>query len=144
MMPYSLNGSYPDDSCQILWEDGERVFCRGWRPGDDGNPRTVLVVLPAAERPSPSSVDRFAHEFGLKDELDGAWAVRPLEVVRDGGRTMLVLEDPDGEPLDRRLGTPMELGSFLHLAIGIAKAVGKVHERDLVHKDIRPANIVVN
>ena len=37
----------------------------------------------------------------LKDELDGAWAARPLELIREGGRTMLVLEDPGGEPLDR-------------------------------------------
>jgi hypothetical protein len=65
----------------------------------------VLVVLPAAERPSPSSLDRLAHEYRLKDELDGAWAVQPLELVRDGGRTMLVLEDPGG-----LLGAPMELG----------------------------------
>ena len=36
MMPYSLNGAYPDDSCQVLWEDGDRVFRRGWRLGDDG------------------------------------------------------------------------------------------------------------
>ena len=80
----------------------------------------------------------------LKDELDGAWAVRPLELVREGGRTMLVLEDPGGEPLDRPLGAPMEVGRFLRLAIGIAVALGKLHQRGLVHKDIKPANIVVN
>src|SRR5258708_4241243 len=57
MMPSSLDGVYPDGSCQVLWEDGERVFCRGWRLGDDGNRNVVLVVLPAAEHPSPSSLD---------------------------------------------------------------------------------------
>src|ERR1700730_13465927 len=100
MMPSSPDGVYPDGSYQVLWEDGERVFCRGWRLGEDGNRNAVLVVLPAAEHPSPASFDRFAHEYELKDELDGAWAVRPLELVRDGGRTMLVLEDPGGAPLD--------------------------------------------
>jgi serine/threonine protein kinase len=143
-MPFSPNGEYPDGSRQVAWEDGERVFCRGWRLGNNGKPRVVLVVLPAAEHPSPSSLDRLAHEYGLKDELDGAWAVQPLELVRDGDRTMLVLEDPGVEPLDRLLGEPMEMRSFLRLAIGIAKAVGKVHGRDLVHKDIKPANILIN
>ena len=108
-----------------MWEDGERVFCRGWRLGDDGNRSAVLVVLPAAEHPSPIILDRLAHEYGLKDELDGAWAVRPLELMREGGRTMLVLEDPGGEPLDRLLGAPMEVERFLRLAIGIAAALGK-------------------
>ena len=144
MMRSSLNGVYPDGSRQVLWEDGERVFCRGWRLGDDGNPSAVLVVLPAGERPSPSSLDRLAHEYGLKDELDGAWAVQPLELVHDGGRTMLVLEDPGGKPLDRLHGVAMEVGNFLRLAVSIASALGKVHQRGLLHKDIKPANILVN
>src|ERR1700741_505631 len=139
-MSHSLNAVYPDGSCQVSWEDSERVFCRGWCLGDDGNRRAVLFVLPAVERPSPSSLDRLAHEYGLKDELDGAWAVQPLELVRDGGRTMLVLKDPGVEPLDRLLGEPMEVWSFLRLATGIASAVGKLHQRGLLHKDIKPAN----
>jgi len=117
MMPYSLNGACPDDSCQVLWEDGERVFCRRWRLGDDGERNAVLVVFPAAEHPSPLILDRLAHEYGLRDELREARAVRPLDLVRDGGRTMLVLEDPGGEPLDRLLGVPMEVGSFLRLVL---------------------------
>ncbi|TMJ29101.1 MAG: serine/threonine-protein kinase PknK, partial [Alphaproteobacteria bacterium] len=144
MMRSSLNGVYPDGSRQVLWEDGERVFCRGWRLGDDGNPSAVLVVLPAGEHPSPTSLDRLAHEYGLKDELDGAWAVQPLELVHDGGRTMLVLEDPGGKPLDRLHGVAMEVGNFLRLAVSIASALGKVHQRGLLHKDIKPANILVN
>ncbi len=143
-MPYALSGVYSDNRFRVLTEDGERVFCRGSRLGDDGNRSAVLVVLPAAEHPSPSSLDRLAHEYRLKDELDGAWALLPLEFVREGGRAMLVLEDPGGEPLDRSLGAPMDVGRFLRLAIGIAVALGKLHQRGLVHKDIKPANVVVN
>jgi serine/threonine protein kinase len=55
-----------------------------------------------------------------------------------------VLEDPGGEPLDNLLGGPMELGSFLCFAVCIAKAVSEVHGRDLVHKNIKPSNILVN
>jgi serine/threonine protein kinase len=126
-----------------LWEDGERVFCRGWRLGLDGNRVPVLAVLLAAEHPPPASLARLAHEYELRDELDGAWAVRPLELGRERGQTMLVLEDPGGEPLESRL-CGMEVGNFLHLATGIAAALSKVHRRGLVHKDIKPANILVN
>ena len=100
----------------------------------------MLAVLPAAEHPTPASLDRLAHEYGLKDELDAAWMVQPLELVRDRGRAMLVLEDPDSE----LVGASLELGRFLHLAIGITSALGKAHRHGLVHKDIKPANILVN
>ncbi|MEA2916317.1 MAG: hypothetical protein QOJ15_8398 [Bradyrhizobium sp.] len=99
---------------------------------------------PAAEHPKPATLDRLAHEYELKDELDGAWAVRPLELVREGGRIMLVLEDTGSEPLDRLLGPPVEVRSFLRLAIAVAAALTQVHRRGLVHKDIKPANILVN
>ncbi len=67
-----------------------------------------------------------------------------LELVRERGRSLLVLEDPGGEPLDRLLGQPMTLESFLRLAIGIATALAEVHRRGLIHKDIKPANVLVD
>src|SRR6516162_1424165 len=144
MVLHSQNVAYSDDSSQVLWRDGERVFHRGWRLNDDGKRRAVLLVAPAADHPSRSYLDRLAHEYELKDELDRAWAVRPLELVGDSGRTMLVLEDEGGEPVDRLLGVPMKVGSFLGLAIAVTSAVGKLHQRGLVHKDIKPANILLN
>ena len=104
----------------------------------------MLIVLPAAEHPSRSSVDRLVHEYELKDELDATWAAQPLELVRHTGRTMLVLEDAGGEPLERLLGVPMEVGRFLRLATNVALALGKLHQRGLIHKDIKPTNILVN
>jgi PAS domain S-box-containing protein len=123
---------------------GEAIVCREWRLGEDGHGIAVLVVRPIAEHPSPSILERLTHEYELRDELDGKWAVKPLELVRDGGRAVLVLEDAGGEPLERLLGTPMAVARFLCLAIGIAAALGKLHARGLVHKDIKPANILVN
>src|SRR5882757_11052057 len=68
----------------------------------------------------------------------------PRELIREGGRTMLVLEDPGGEPLERLLGVPFEMDLFVRLAIDISVAVGRLHRRGLLHKDIKPANIMVN
>ena len=144
MVQQSLNVAYSDGSSQVLWEDGERVFSRGWRLDDNGNRLAVLLVAPAADHPSRSRLDRLTHEYELKDELDGAWAVRPLALMRDAGRTVLVLDDPGGEPLDRLLGGPMEVGRFLRLAIAVTSALGKLHQRGLIHKDIKPANILVD
>src|SRR5882762_3152815 len=130
MNPSSWFGADGDSRLQVLWEDGERVFCRG-ESRVDGCRADVLVVVPAAEHPTPAALDRLAREYGLKDELDGAWAVRPLELVREHGRIMLVLEDTRSEPLDRLLGVPMEVGSFLRIAIAVAGALTQVHRRGL-------------
>ena len=138
---FSVNGI---GGLEVLSEDGGIAFCRGRRQGTFGGPDAVLFMLPASEQPTPATVVRLAHEYSFKHELDGAWAVRPLELVRDRGRTILVLDDPGGELLSRHLGTPMEVRRFLHLAIGATAALGQVHQCGLIHKDIKPANILVN
>src|SRR5580704_15979981 len=112
----------PHDRSRVFWEDGERVFRRSLRPDDSGSQRAALIVIPAAEHPTRSCLDRLTHEYELRNELDESWAVRPLELVRDAGPTTLVLEDADGEPLDRLLGAPMEPGRFFRMTIGIAVA----------------------
>ncbi len=55
-----------------------------------------------------------------------------------------MLEDPGGDPLDRLLGRPLEVTEFLRIAIPLAVALRRVHERGLIHKDIKPANVLVD
>ncbi|MDR3379649.1 trifunctional serine/threonine-protein kinase/ATP-binding protein/sensor histidine kinase [Cupriavidus basilensis] len=132
-----------DARARILWKDGDRVLGR-WIIELDGRQTPVLAVWPATERPTSSNLSRLTHEYGLKEELDGTWAARPLALVRESGRTALLLEDPGGEPLAGMLGSPMELSRFLRLAIGIAAALSQLHRRRLIHKDLKPAHILVN
>jgi PAS domain S-box-containing protein len=133
-----------DDGPEVLWNDGERVFCRQRRLNADGKLDSVLIVTFTADHPTPAGLDQFAHEYALRDELDSTWAVRPLELTRDRGRTLLILEDSGGEPLEKLLDTPMEPGRFLRLAFAIAGALTQLHRRGLIHKDVKPANILVN
>ena len=83
------------------------------------------------------------HEHSLWAELDPAWAVLPIELTQHEGRTVLVLEDPGGEPLAQLVGTPMEMGQFLRVAIGLSVAIRQLHGRGLIHKDLKPANIMI-
>ena len=128
---------------QILWDEGKEILSRGRRAAENGASVTVLVVMAASERLTPSGLP-LTREFELRDDLDAAWAARPLELIREGGRTVLLLEDPGGEPLARHVGTPLEIASFLRVAIRVAAALGKAHHRGLVHRDLKPANILIN
>jgi serine/threonine protein kinase len=96
------------------------------------------------EHSVPGILERLEHEYSLRDELDSDWAARPLTLVRREGRTMLILEDVGGEPLDRLLGQPMELDRFLRFAVGLATALGELHQQGLIHKEIKPTNILVD
>jgi predicted ATPase len=124
-----------------LREDGELVLYRG-QTNDDPTP--VLLLTSSALRPTPSSLGRIEHEYSLRAELDPAMAVQPVALTRSEGRTILVLKDPGGEPLERILGQPLGLKKFLHIAIRLAAALGEVHARGLIHRDIKPANVLLD
>ncbi len=133
-----------DYTLDTLHSHGEFVLCRGRpRTGSNPHPPSVLVLMLRSEQPRPESVRMLEHEYSLRVELDPAWAVLPVELTQRGGRTVLVLEDPGGEPLDQLVGTPMELGQFLRVAIGLSAAVRQLHGRGLIHKDLKPANVLI-
>src|SRR4051812_23801647 len=91
----------------LLVSHGELTLARCHDP--EGRP--VLVRTPRAERPSVACLRQLGHEGKLAGEIDPAWGVRPLALDRvdvgSGGRSLLVLADPGGEPLARRLGAPL-------------------------------------
>src|SRR5713101_3742489 len=130
---------------ETLRRDGEFILYRGHhRRQTDASPPSILAMTPILERPALASLTRMEHEYSLKGELDPEWAVRPLALASHEGRTMLVLTDPGGEPLDRLIGNPMELPQFLRAAVGLSAALIHMHRLGLVHKDLKPANILVN
>ena len=102
----------------------------------------VLTVATAAREPSATALAQLQHAYALRHELDSAWAVRPLSLARDEARLTLVLEDPGGQPVDQLSSRPLAVGEFLRVAVGLAKALGGLHRQGLIHKDIKPANLL--
>src|ERR1700675_4556292 len=119
-----------------------------YRARQHANPSPVLAIALFAEQPSPQTLRRLEHEYSLAAELDPAWAAKPLALTRHEGRTILVLKDPGGEPLDqvleRHQGQPLGLTRFLSVAISLTSALGQVHRHGLIHKDIKPGNVLVD
>jgi len=124
---------------ETLRADQEFVLFRLMR--DDG---PVLVLATAWEQPAPETLGRLEHAYSLREVLDPAWTVRPLELVHFDGRPALLFEDPGGELLERLLGQPMELPQFLRIAINVSVALGSLHARGIIHRDVKPANILVD
>src|SRR3984957_14553300 len=123
--------------------DEEFVLYRGEHSNQSGAP-PVFLLAPASTQPASETLRKIEYEYSLRDELDSAWAVRPLALSERGGQMTLVLEDPGGETLDRLLPGPVEMTRFLRFAVGTAAALSGLHDKELMHKDVKPANVLVN
>ena len=128
---------------EALRRDEEFVLYRGDHSDLPGSP-SVLFLAPASMQPALATIKKLEYEYSLRDELDPAWAVRPLALSEQRGQMTLVLEDRGGETLDRLLPGPMELTQFLRFAVGIATALGGLHEKGLIHKNVKPPNVLLN
>jgi PAS domain S-box-containing protein len=126
---------------EALWKDEESILYRG--RSEDALVK-VLVLSPVLEYPTPESLKRLEHAYSLREELDPRWAARPIVMARHWDRMVLVSEDPGGLPLDRLLGQPLNVKFSLRLAISLSAAIGNLHQRGVIHKDIKPANVLVN
>lgn len=138
-----FGAGWEDDSTEVLWQDGSRAFCRIRGHDARAERHAFLPMSSGSEQPTLDSVNRLTHEYELLPYLDSAWALRPRELVRERGQTMLVVEYSGGEPLDRLVREPMETGRFLRTAVSLAGAVGQLHRAGLVHKDLKPAHVLV-
>src|SRR5215475_1184936 len=110
------------DPLQVLWEDGERVFCKVSRDGAGSDRYAIMPASSPADPPTPESIARLTHEYELRDYLDSAWALRPVELVLDRGRTMMFVEYAGGERLDALIGTSFDIERFLRLALALTAA----------------------
>jgi PAS domain S-box-containing protein len=127
---------------QLLREDEEFIFYRG-RPRKRGVP-SVLLLVPASRQPAIETLEKMKHEYWLRSELDTTCAVRPRDLSQYNENTVLVLEDPGGEPLHRLIQGPMDIKQFLRFAIGLTTAISKLHARELIHKDLKPSNVLID
>src|SRR6266850_8087067 len=102
---------WSSDRLETLLEDCEFVLYQSGA-ANTTPARSALVVMPRSEHPRPQAVRMLENEHSLRDELDPAWALRSTALTTLEGRTALVLDDPGGELLIQRAGTPMDVAEI--------------------------------
>ena len=78
-----FGAGWEDDSLEVLWQDAGRVFCSLRRDDMEGETHAFIPITSGAEHPTLESASRLTHEYELQRYLDSAWALRPLELVRE-------------------------------------------------------------
>lgn len=114
---------------------------------DEAYPTPVLLKVLNADYPTLQQVVQFNREYELTKGLN----IRGIRKAYTKGKTanqrqhVLVLEYKKGEPLKHLLkDTTISSQLFLELAISLVQTLGKIHQNNIIHKDINPNNILVD
>ncbi|WP_437980215.1 AAA family ATPase [Sorangium sp. So ce117] len=138
----------PDSSryrvLEVLHQGVDTILYRARRE-EDGRP-VVLKVL-RRDHASPRALGRLRHELEVASALDTAAISKPYAIESFNDQAALVLEDFGGRSLDQLLDgpmRPMSIERFLPLAVRLTAALTELHRRHVIHKDIKPQNLLCN
>jgi len=124
---------------------GRGGSARVFRAVDRKSGETVaLKVLLPSLTSDRIAVQRFVRESKLLIELQHQAIVRGLRVAREGETIFCAMQLVAGECLQDRLGRGDVLGEeeALRIVVQVAGALGYLHGRGLVHRDVKPGNIM--
>lgn len=125
-----------------LYESDTSVVYRAIREGDN---LPVIIKMLNKEYPSIGEINRFSHEFKILRGFDSEGIIRVHGLEKHQNTRVMVLEDFGGESLARILpARPPDMKTFLALAIKITGILGTIHQRNIIHKDLNPNNILWN
>jgi serine/threonine protein kinase len=102
------------------------------------------VALKCLSLDTQDALVRFEREAQSLRGVQHPNIVRYVDHGRDGAVTWLAMEYVAGEPLRARMArTGLAVDEALSVARQVASALGALHQRDMVHRDVKPSNIMV-
>ncbi|MDF1664050.1 MAG: protein kinase [Planctomycetota bacterium] len=111
---------------------------------DDGRQVALKVLAPRLSE-NRTSIARFLREIKLLSDITSPQVVRVFDHGYDGGRYFLAMEAVEGQSLDRKVvhSGPLEEELSASIFMQVAEALAALSDHDLVHRDVKPANILV-
>ena len=126
----------------------------------------VILKVLNTDCPTLDQIARLKHEHQITEHLDSEHIIKVYGIENHQNCLLLILEDIAGLSLRKWMtslgyrsnqkhqkienialpGTDYELSiaQFLHIAVSLAKALILLHQNQIIHKDIKPANIIIN
>lgn len=141
----------PRPGAQLAGRRIERLLGRGglgsvYLGREASGCEVALKVIDLGAGAGPELRRLFGREVGLSRQLNHPGIVRILDAGEEGDLAFIVMELVAGGDLDhRRLhGRSLPARQAVHIAAQVAHALAHAHERGIVHRDVKPANILVD
>src|SRR5262245_24772896 len=131
---------------RIIEQLGQGGQATAYKATDIRLDRLVVIKILLPELASSENARRrFEREAKLASALDHPNICAIYDIGEDSGLFYIVMPYAEGRPLKQVIaGQPLEILSALSIAVQVADAIASAHARGIVHRDIKPNNIVVS
>lgn len=120
---------------------GMATVYKAYQPGLDRH--VAIKVLPAQHALTPGFKERFSLEAKAVAQLSHPNILPIYDVGLQGDLSYFVMKYVPGPTLRHRLGQPMDLPTVSRFIDQVAAALDQAHERGIVHRDVKPTNILM-
>ncbi|MBE9103226.1 serine/threonine protein kinase, partial [Vacuolonema iberomarrocanum] len=110
-----------------------------------GGQRSVVIKILQREYPSFGELVQFRNQYSIAKNLPIPGIIQPLSLESYGNVHALIMEDWGGVSLAKYCQQrPLGLGDILAIALQLADILHNLHQQRVIHKDIKPANILIH
>ena len=130
---------------ELLDEIGVGAFGSVWRARDSQLDRTVAVKIPRKGQLDPQESQQFLREARAAAQLKHPNIVTVHEVGREDGQVYIVSDYVEGLTLaDWLVGQQLTSRTAAELCVKVADALHHAHEQGVIHRDLKPTNIILD
>jgi predicted ATPase/signal transduction histidine kinase/CheY-like chemotaxis protein/tRNA A-37 threonylcarbamoyl transferase component Bud32 len=123
-----------------IYESANSLVYRGLQAEDD---KPIILKVLKEDYPTPEELRRYRQEYDITRQLqniDGV--INAYDLKKYQNTLFMCLEDFGAEPLKKFVG--VQNFEALQIAIQITDFLAQIHQYNIIHKDINPANIIYN
>lgn len=106
--------------------------------------KVAVKILPQHVADTPEMKQRFDREARAVSSLSHPHICALYDVGHQDGTDFLVMEYLEGETLAQRIANgPLQIREAVHIASQVASGLAEAHSRGVIHRDVKPANIIL-